>query len=185
MKCSITNRIRNLLRSFKRKWYPLSWKILFFLSHSYLMCTGNYYDLNSHKIPILDFVQQMVSEKRGGWDTLRWTRCDGGGSVDRSIDPRPGRGDEDAVAVGKIILERMSSAIKSKNQSNYMTSTHRFMIFSSSFCQGLTLCIYSLLVLPLLFGAMFLCLQIIPETEGTNRLQTSRIQHIGCQYKMY
>ncbi len=82
------------------------------------------------------------------------------------------RGDEDAVAVGKIILERMSSAIKSKNQSNYMTSTHRFMIFSSSFCQGLTLlCIYSFLVLPLLFlfGAMFLRLQIIPETEETNR----------------
>ena len=38
--------------------------------------TGNYYDLNSHKNPILDFVQQMVSEKRG--DTLRQIRCDGG-----------------------------------------------------------------------------------------------------------
>ena len=99
------------------------------------------------------------------------------GSVDKSID-LAGKGSEDAVAVGKIILERMSWAIKSKNQSNYMTSTHRFMmIFSSSFCQVSTPCIHTFWVLspPSLFGAMFFGQQIITETEGKCRLQTSRI----------
>ena len=55
------------------------------------MRIGNYYDLNSHKNPILDFVQQMVSEKRG--DTLsRLEAIEGGG---RSTDPA-GEGLQDA-----------------------------------------------------------------------------------------
>ena len=33
-----------------------------------IVCVGNYYDLNSHKISILAFVQQMVSGGRG--DTM-------------------------------------------------------------------------------------------------------------------
>ena len=69
MKRSIIN-VRSETQTLIRKRLP------FDRNYFPLMRIGNYYDLNSHKNPILDFVQQMVSEKRG--DTLRQTRCDGG-----------------------------------------------------------------------------------------------------------
>ena len=85
-----------------------------------IVCVGNYYDLNSHKISILAFVQQMVSGGRG--DTM--LGC---------AEYWPGGETEDAVAVGKIILQRMSWAIKSKIQSNYTTSNHRLKSSCYSF----------------------------------------------------
>ena len=49
-----------------------------------IVCVGNYYDLNSHKISILAFVQQMVSGGRG--DTMLGSECAECGVLTRQRD---------------------------------------------------------------------------------------------------